>query len=131
MIQHDSGHVTELFAAYSLAERGYNVLWPLKTQIKYDLAIEKDGVIYKVQVKKATWSKAGAYQYLQARTSKGLKGRGFHYDETDVDYFLFTDRVSLWLAPYSDIKGMTSVCLGSSNPNYKPYTNYNPKEWLI
>jgi hypothetical protein len=130
-LRHEAGHIAELYAAYYLANKGFNVLWPLKTQIKYDLAIEKEGKIYKIQVKKATWSKSGPYEYLQSRTSKGHKGGGFHYEKTDVDYFLFTDNKTVWFVPYEEINGMTSVCLGSTNPKYSPSTKYNATKWII
>lgn len=130
-VMHHSGHITELYAAYFLADRGYNILWPLKTQSKYDLVIEKDGKLSKIQVKKASWSKSGAFEYLQARLAKGKRTTDLHYEETDVDYFLITDRKRVWLIPYEDINGMKSVCLGSTNPNYNPYTKYDPYKWLL
>ncbi len=130
-IMHHSGHITEMFAAYFLANRGYNILWPLKTQSKYDLVIEYDGKLFKVQVKKATWSRAGSFEYLQSRLSKDKRTSSLHYKDTDVDYFLITDRNKVWLIPYEDIKDMKSVCLSSTNPNYKPYSKYDPDKWLV
>ena len=130
-IRHESGHISELFAAYQLANMGYSILWPLKTQTKYDLAIEIDGTIKKVQVKKASWSVSGTHKYLQCRFHHGLKKDGFRYSNKDVDLFLITDNITVWLIPFEDVEGMTSVCLGSSNPNYRAYTKYDPNKWVI
>lgn len=110
---------------------GYNVLWPLKTQSKYDIAIENSGRVEKIQIKKATWSLAGSHKYLQARLSKCKKKDGFSYQKEEVDFFIFTDLETVWKVPYEDIKGMTSVCLGSSNPKYRTYTKYDASKWII
>lgn len=131
MINHMSGSAAELYVASRLAEKGYNVLWPLMTQSRYDIVIEKDGQYQSIQVKKATASKTGPYTYLQARLSSRNKNSRPKYEEGEFDFFAFTDMQRVWLAPFSELSGQTSVCLGSSNPTYKPHTKYNAKDWLI
>lgn len=134
MLPHDrfrSGVSAELFVASKLSEQGYNILWPLITQSRYDLVIEKDGLFQKVQVKKATYSLTGTYRYLQARLSGKNKQTNTPYQAKDVDLFAFTDMQSLWIAPFNEVGHLTSVCLHSSNPNYKPQTKYEASKWLL
>lgn len=131
MNQFQSGVSSELFVAHRFAELGYSVLWPLLTQSRYDLVIEKDGVFSKVQVKKATWSSAGKYSYLQVRISGKNKLTNTPYKDSDVDVFVFTDNKQIWVAPFKEVGHLTSVCLGSSNEKYKPYTKYNAEAWLV
>lgn len=126
-----SGSAAELYVAARLVDQGYTVLWPLMTQSRYDIVIEKDGVFQSVQIKKATASKTGGFTYLQARLSSRNKNSRPKYKEGEFDLFAFTDMDRIWIAPFKDLQGYTSVCLGSTNPNYKPQTKYEAKKWLM
>lgn len=130
-VRHRNGAVAELFTAAKIADKGWNILYPLVTQSRYDIVIEKDNIFYKVQIKKATWSTTGKFKYLQARLSGKNKLTHTPYKREDVDYFAFTDLERVWMFPYEEIGHQTSVCLGSTNPNYKPQTSYRAEEWLI
>lgn len=130
-IRHRNGAVAELFTAAKIAENGWNILYPLVTQSRYDIVIEKEGVFCKIQIKKATWSKSNTYKYLQARISGKNKQTNTPYKKSDVDYFAFTDMQRVWLFPFDVIGHQTSVCLDSTNPKYKPKTEYTANEWLI
>lgn len=110
---------------------GWNILYPLVTQSRYDFVMELSGTFYKVQVKKATWSKTGEYQYLQARLSGKNKQTHTPYSKDDVDYFAFTDLERVWFFPFDVIGHQASVCLDSNNPNYKPQTDYKASDWLM
>lgn len=46
-----TGHIAEHFVCYDLARRGFRVLNNPFEQSPYDILAEKDGVIYKIQVK--------------------------------------------------------------------------------
>lgn len=128
---HLAGQAAELYVASRLGEQGYNILWPLLTQSRYDLVLEKDGMFWRIQVKKATKSKTGKFEYLQARLSTRNKNSKPQYEVGEFEYFAFTDMERIWLAPFKELKGKTSVCLGSTNPNYKPSTKYKAEGWLI
>lgn len=130
-IQHMSGSAAELLVAARLVDKGYTVLWPLMTQSRYDIVIEKDGNFQRVQVKKATLSKTGEFEYLQARLSTRNKNSRPKYEEGEFDLFAFTDMNKIWIAPFGELEGYTSVCLGSSNPKYKPQTKYKASDWLL
>lgn len=129
--RHYSGQAAELYVASRFVALGYNVLWPLMTQSRYDLVVEKDGVFQRLQVKKATSSKAGPHTYLQARLSNRKKDSVALYLDGEFELFVFTDLKRIWVAPYKELAGYTSVCLGSTNPSYKPFTKYDASTWLM
>jgi hypothetical protein len=123
--KHLSGVQAELFVALELSKLEYTILWPYGTQCRYDLAIEKGGIFSRVQVKKATSTKTGKYEYLQARISSRNKNSKPLYTKGEFEYFAFTNMKDIWLVPFDNLDGNTSVCLGSTNPNYKRQTKYD------
>lgn len=130
-IRHRNGAAAELFVASKLTETGYDVFLPLATQSRCDLVVLTQDGFKKVQVKKATLSKSGQFKYWQARLSGKNKLTNTPYTERDVDWFVFTDMCRLWIAKFEEIGHLTSVCLDSDNPNYKPQTKYDPTKWLL
>ncbi len=129
--RHMNGAAAEMFVASKLIELGYGVFLPVATQSRCDLIIETQDGFKKVQVKKATYHTNGTYTYLQARISGKNKLTSAPYTAKDVDLFAFTDMNRLWLVSFDEIGHLTSVCLDSSNPNYKPQTEYTASNWLI
>lgn len=129
--RHMNGAAAEMFVASKLIEVGYGVFLPVATQSRCDLIIETQEGFKKVQVKRATSTSNGTYSYLQARISGKNKLTSTPYTAKDVDLFAFTDMHRIWLAPFSEVGDLTSVCLDSSNPNYKPQTQYKASDWLM
>lgn len=130
-LRHKNGAAAELYVAAKLTEQGYNVLWTLTTQSRYDIVTEDaEGVFRRIQIKKASWSKSGTFKYLQARLSGKNKKTNTPYTRKDVDIFAFTDMQRIWFAPFDTVGHLTSVCLDCSNPKYRPQTKYDPKKWL-
>jgi len=130
-LEHLTGLSSELYVASYFAEQGYEVHWPLLTQSRADFVIEKDNVFQKVQIKTASWIKSGKYKYLQARLKSSNKYPRL-YREDEVDFVVFKNNTDLWLAPFKDIEGLTSVCLAGTNPNYKNTSSlYDPQDWRI
>lgn len=128
---HLTGSIHELKAATYAASLGYSVYWPLLTQSKCDFIIEIDNRFSKVQVKTATNSKAGGYNYLQCRLRSRNK-YGKEYKEGDFDIIVFIYEDQMWVANWEQVKGLVSVCLGSDNPNYKPREKeYDPNTWKV
>ena len=129
--KHKTGVSTELYVAHLLAEKGYGVYFPFLTQSRHDLVVSFDNLFFKVQVKTATWSKTGPYQYLQCRLVSRNKYRRA-YTEDDVDIFVFVDDTKrVWMCSFDDLKGLTSVCLDSTNPKYRPKKKYDSNKWRI
>lgn len=131
-IRHRNGAIAELFVAAAYAKQGYNILWPMITQSRYDFVAEdSEGRFLKVQVKKASWSKTGPYKYLQARITGKNKQTNTPYKKGDVDEFAFTDLETIWCAHFDEVGYLTSVCLASTNPKYKPQTSYDADKWKM
>lgn len=129
---HLTGLSSELYAASWFSRKGWEVYFPLATQSRCDFLVETKGAYKKVQVKTASWSKSGKFKYLQVRlSSQGPTKRKF-YDETDFDYIVFVDYPRIWVAPFSEIEGKTSICLDSTNPEYKIRDkSYDPDSWRL
>lgn len=127
-----SGVSSELFVAHKLTSLGFEVFFPLMTQSKADFLALKDSKVFKVQVKKASWSTTHSFQYLQARIhGKSKRDPSKFYTKEDVDLFAITDNNRVWLIPFEEIGHQTSVCLDCTNPKYKPQTKYDSRTWLI
>ena len=127
-----SGVSSELYVAHRLTQLGYEIFFPLMTQSKADFLALKNGIVYKIQVKKASWSTTHQYKYLQARIhGKSKRNPDKFYTKDDVDLFAITDNERLWLIPFEEIGHQTSVCLDCTNPKYRPQTKYNPKKWIV
>ena len=105
------------------------VYTPLLGQSKADMVVDIDGVLTKVQVKKATWCKTGNWEQLQVRI-QSTRSRG--YSDGDFDLLVVTDGAGLfWHVPYEETVGRISLHLATSNPNPKTSSkDYDPAEWL-
>lgn len=78
----------------------------------------RDGVYRRVQVKTATWSRAGRFSYLQCRTR--LTNR--HQDRPPVDLYdllLIVHGDLCWAIPAALVDS-SNLSLGSNNPCAKP-----------
>lgn len=131
MIQFYNGLSSELYTASHFAQEGYEIFWPMQTQSRADFLIFKDGQALKVQCKKATWSKAGNYNYLQTRLSSRNKDSQPLYQEGDFDLLVVTDLEKIWVIPYQEVKGLTSLCLLSTKPTYKSRASYDAATWRV
>ena len=131
-IQHRNGVKAELEAAIRFVDIGYEIYWPIHSQSRCDFIVSRYPDVWKIQVKKATWSKTGNHRYLQARLSTRNKNSRPKYTKEDFDYVVFVEESGMmWMASFREIEGMTSVCLTSSNPDYRPQTKYDANEWVF
>lgn len=131
--KHMSGLAAEFQAAAYYVKQGYEIYWPMHSQSRADFLIHKDGEYKKIQVKKATWSQTGPYKYLQSRVSTRNKGSKPLYEEGDFDFIVFVeDEGRMWIMPFEVIKGMTSVCLASTNTEPRVNTKtYDPSKYEV
>ncbi|MCB0627937.1 MAG: hypothetical protein KDC43_29430 [Saprospiraceae bacterium] len=132
MLQFYSGMISEYKAAQFFTEIGWRVYWCFESQSKDDFIINKGNIFKKVQVKTATWSRSGKYKYLQCRVSNRNRYPNPKYVVEDFDLIVFIDGDNIWIADITEILGMNSVALMSTNP--KPKTSikrYNPDNWKI
>lgn len=130
-VNHVNGIRSELKVQQYYNELGYDIFLPLCGASRADLIYDDGENIVKVQVKTATWSKAGDVNYLQCR----LKNRNLYsnmYRDGDFDKIVFVDGDRLWIAPWEEVKGKTSICLDSNREGYSPNSkDYAPSKWLV
>ena len=127
--QHLNGAVSELKAMEYYLSKGYEIFTPLLSQSRADFIAASCDDCKKVQVKTATWSRAGNHKYLQVRLTDrtGIKRM---YEDGDFDEMAIIDENDIWIAPWKDIKGLTSLCLDGTKPGYKSQSElYNPDSW--
>jgi hypothetical protein len=133
MDNHKSGSHAELVAASYFASLGNDIFWPLPGHTKADFIRDNQGTLLKVQVKKASWSPSGYHRYLQARLTSRNKNPNPKYIKGDFDEVVFVDdEERIWVAPFDDIEGLTSVCLDGTKEGYKTKSNlYDPDKWRV
>lgn len=122
--RHVVGQIYELKAAQHFSSKGYAIFWPLFTATKCDFIIVKDSETLKIQVKKATWEVRGNYNYLAGKVHRRKRGDR-EYTEDDFDFIVFIDDTDrMWMLPFTEVEGQSSVYLDSTNRNYTPTKDY-------
>ena len=108
-------------AAISMAtawftRRGYGVSLPIEPQ-PYDLIVDADSILYRVQVKTATRRDAKSGQYCCAIGRRPARdGVNVPYNPAEVDYFFIIDGdENFYIVPLADIGGRISVTVSVIN----------------
>ena len=100
---------------------GCTVSIPLNDTQDYDLLVDFDGIIKKVQVKGTSFkTNYGIYQ-VSLKSSGGTKGKIYKtVKDTDVDLvFIATDDGSMYLIPKNEIKNSSTLNLNETYQNYR------------
>lgn len=84
------GDIAELMTAAELARRGYIVSRPLTNGAPYDLLVDTNSGIKRIQIKKASQTNTGAWR-LMCSTSKSHRGRSPVSYEGRVDCVIAVD----------------------------------------
>jgi PD-(D/E)XK endonuclease len=127
----DLGHLPRagsLLAAAWFALCGYAVSWPLEP-VRYDLVVQRDGELLRVQVKTASVRAGDSWQVWLSTTGR-MRAT---YDPEDIDLFFVIDgELSYYAIPVNVVGGLHAITLsgyqdfrvgsGSSSPggNRKP-----------
>lgn len=91
---------------------GYTVSIPLNDTQDYDLIVDKDGLLQRVQVKSTSVYRYGAYQ-VSLRSCGGTKGKPYKtviQSEADLLFVLCGDG-SMFLIPVSELSQSTTLAL--------------------
>ena len=102
------------------ATHGYVVSIPLNDTQDYDLIVEKQSKLYRVQVKGTSFkTKYGIYQ-VSLKSSGGTKGKIYKtVCSTDVELlFVVTKDLDKYLIPVCDIHNMCTLNLGKEYNKY-------------
>jgi len=104
-------------------EAGYEVLLPIGDKRPYDLVIEKDGKLQKVQCKYTSHkSKYGVYlaplRVMGGNRSSGNTAKKYNKEDFDL-LFVYTEMGSKYCIPFCDIEATNSMSLGKDADKYK------------
>lgn len=115
------GDIGEARAVYEYTRLGWVVCKPLCDSAKYDLIVERDGKLKRVQVKTATKKKNNTYE-VGLRTTGG--NQSFHtakkreaddYDEL----FVLVDSGDCWIVPCDKLGSNSISVLSKKFDQYK------------
>ncbi len=100
---------------------GYSVSVPLTDTQKYDLVVDLNNTLYRVQVKTTTYSQRGI-PIVNIRTLGGNRsgtGRIKKFDPSQADYlFILTEHGTCYLIPSTEVCG-SSVNLGDKYEKFR------------
>lgn len=118
------GDLGEARAIYELVRLGYYVSTPLHTQVPYDLIADKNGQLFKVQVKTSGFvlrEVSQSYQVnLQTTGGNRITNTRKLFDAAAVDLlFVMVSDGRCWLIPTSVIKSTGQLVVGT-----KLYSGY-------
>ena len=103
------------------SSKGYTVSIPLNDTQDYDLIVDKDNSLKKVQVKSsACKTKYGNYQ-VALKSCGGTKGKTYKtVIETNVDeIFILLENLEMYVIPIKEIKNKSTLNICSKYEKYK------------
>lgn len=93
------------------ARRGYPVSLPVEDR-PYDLIVEADGALYRVQVKTATARASNGVVYCKVHRVPSRDGYRIAYEPDDVDFFFIIDiDDNFYIVPIGDVAGTLQVSM--------------------
>ncbi len=99
-----NGIVTELEVAQKFIELGYIVSVPYGNNSRYDLIVDTDNNLYRIQVKHACANENGSYTIYTANSvSTTTKREVKHYVKEDVDFIASIIEDQLVIIPVEEI----------------------------
>lgn len=80
--------IAESAVVTELLKRGFRVLKPIGDRLPYDLAIDLDGKLVRIQVKSAWFDKSSNAYYVDVRRTKTNRRKMLRarYDKSDFDF---------------------------------------------
>ena len=117
----DKGNSSLGIAIAYYASNGYIVSIPLNDTQDYDLVVDKDNLIKKVQVKSTGCkTKYGNYQ-VALKSCGGTKGKTYKtIIETNIDeVFIVTKDIEIYILPIKELKNKSTINLCSRYQKYK------------
>lgn len=117
----EKGNCGLAFAIMYYVSKGYTVSIPLNDTQDYDLVVDREGRLTKVQVK-AT-SQRSPYGYTVARVASTGGTKGIKYKtvkDTDIDYlFVLTELEEMYEVPITDINTDNTINFGPDRQKYR------------
>jgi len=103
------------------SSNGYTVSIPLNDTQDYDLIVDKDNILKKVQVKSSSCrTKYGNYQ-VALKSCGGTKGKTYKtVIETNVDeIFILLENLEMYIIPIKEIQNKSTLTICDKYDKYK------------
>ena len=117
----EKGNTSLGIAIAYYSSNGYTVSIPLNDTQDYDLIVDKDNILKKVQVKSsACKTKFGNYQ-VALKSSGGTKGKTYKtVIETNIDeLFILAEDLSMYILPIEEINNKSTINICEKYQKYK------------
>lgn len=114
-------------AIHYFVSNGYCVSIPLNDTQGYDLVVEKEGVLQRVQVKTSRGlTDAGSYAIQLRNTGGENKTKKQPFDNKKQDLlFIYTADENMYLIPSKDINAINTICVRTYDNPYTKYLVFN------
>jgi len=116
----EQGDIGEARAIYEYTKLGYNVSIPLSNGLKYDLIVDINNKLFKVQCKTTKYIAKKSY-VVTLKTSGGNKSsysiRNRKYEDYDILFVLTADNIC-YSIPSLDFDAKTTLTLNSTKDKY-------------
>lgn len=135
------GEAGEVIVISEASRRGYSVSLPLSKNLKYDLVVERNGKLEKIQVKTTSPNKDGAL-HVPMKTciydktfGTNNRNRTIKYKEGDFDWLVVVNALdnSCYFVPAIEVTGMAqfNLRLKPAKNNQRKHTHLaeNYKVW--
>lgn len=112
----------QLFATQAL-RRGFGVSVPIGDFLPYDLILDNDGILFRIQVKSTTYSEHAAYHF---KIGNGHKSKEL-YSSEDLDVFalnVFGSR-DFFIIPHQHIGMQKTIRCNPNGKHGEYYNNWN------
>lgn len=104
-------------------DMGYNVSIPITDTQRYDLVVEFEGSLARVECKTTDYKSEYGIPVVSVKTCGGNRSgqtiKKISEDEADLLFAYDIGSDSCWVIPVSVIHGMTSLSLGKKYEDYK------------
>lgn len=120
-INKDKGRAGLAAAIQYYTFQGHTVSIPLNDTQYYDLIVDKDGQLCKIQVKATGQKSRYGWPIVSVKSCGGTKGTPYQYlKDTDIDFlFVLTGDQQMYEIPKSEITASTSLNLGPDRQKYR------------
>lgn len=126
------GITTEMYVAAYLLSLGYNVSQPMCQDSKYDLIVDVDGKLLRLQVKTARLSENNSIIFNCRSTTKNSKtNKSRRYGQDEIDYFATYWNNQAYLIPVAQCSSEKRLHLDKPRQsNWSFIDDYKAKEVL-
>lgn len=126
------GITTEMYVAAYLLSLGYNVSQPLCQDSKYDLIVDVEGKLLRLQVKTARKTSSNSIEFnCRSTTTNSQYNKSRRYSPTEIDYFATYWDNQAYLIPINECSTVKRLHLEQPKQSNWCYINdYSAKEVL-